>query len=202
MIAHSVAVIAVQAAAGGDVFATRPERAREALGAIEATARETLGELRRLLGALDAGPPAAHAAAAGAEPAGPVPLEPHPTLARLDELVARVRATGLVVRVQERGAPRPLPAAVDLSAYRIVQEALTNTLRHAGATHADVTLDWCEDALELEVRDDGRGCPQSADPGRGTAGMRERVTLLGGSFDAGPLPEGGYRVRARLEHAA
>ncbi len=106
------------------------------------------------------------------------------------------------MRVRESGPPAALPAAVELSAYRIVQEALTNTLRHAGAARAVVTLTWSEQALELEISDDGRGCAHDAGSGRGTAGMRERVLLLGGSFEAGPLPSGGYRVHARLEAAA
>lgn len=190
VIAHSVSVIVVQATAADHVFDERPDRARAALRAIEATGRETLAELRRLLPALrpfdDDGDDAAGA-----------------SLARLDELVARVRATGLAVTVRRDGRPAPLPAPVDLSAFRIVQEALTNTLRHAGATHAEVALRWEPTALELDVRDDGCGTaggPRAAraGDGRGTSGMRERAELLGGTLEAGPGPDGGYRVHARL----
>ncbi|ADB48793.1 integral membrane sensor signal transduction histidine kinase [Conexibacter woesei DSM 14684] len=195
VIAHSVSVIVVQATAADHVFDERPDRARAALRAIEATGRETLAELRRLLPALR--PFDADDDTGGA------------SLARLDELVARVRATGLAVTVRRDGPPSPLPAPVDLSAYRIVQEALTNTLRHAGATHAEVALRWEPSALELDVRDDGCGDDAGAagagrtdggraGGGRGTSGMRERAELLGGTLEAGPGPDGGYRVHARL----
>ncbi|OKI33236.1 two-component sensor histidine kinase [Saccharothrix sp. CB00851] len=174
VIAHGVSVIVVQAAAADDVFDQRPDRAREALRSIDATGRATLEELRKLLGA--------------------VRPEERPGLDRLADLVEPLRAAGLHVDV--RRDPVPLPAGVDLSAYRIVQEALTNTLRHAHASRADVVVRNDSGVLELEVRDDGRG--GVAGFGRGITGMRERAALLGGTVDAGPLPEGGFRVRARL----
>jgi signal transduction histidine kinase len=191
VIAHSVSVIVVQAAAADDVFDTRPDQARQAVRSIEATGREALRELRRLLGQVS--PPAA-----GHEGPAPVPA-PTPGLARLEELTAPLRAAGLEVAVRREGPGGPaVPAGVDSSAYRIVQEALTNTLRHAGASSASVTIRAAGGTLELDVRDDGRGCPAEAAGGRGLAGMRERAALLGGTLDAGPLPEGGFRVLARL----
>src|SRR5205823_7285949 len=128
----------------------------------------------------------------------PAAYEPQPGLARLDELIQRVRATGLDVALEIEGATKPLPAAVDLSAYRIVQEALTNTLKHAGAEHARVRIRYGKQ-LELEVRDDGGG-PVNGSPGhgQGLVGMRERVTLLGGRLAAGPVRGGGYRVAAEI----
>ncbi|MDW5597439.1 histidine kinase [Conexibacter stalactiti] len=191
VVAHSVAVIVVQASAAGEIFDDRPERARESLQAIEATARETLTELRRLVGGIRTDVPDA-----------PSPLHPQPSLAHVEELAARVRATGLEVTVTREGAAAgPVPAGVDLSAYRIVQEALTNTLRHARARRAEVALRYGPDALELDVRDDGGGHPAAAGGdghGLGTSGMRERAALLGGTLEAGPGPHGGYRVHARL----
>lgn len=173
VIAHGVSVIVVQAAAADDVFDRRPDRAREALRSIDATGRATLEELRKLLGAVS-------------------PQE-RPGLDRLTDLVEPLRAAGL--RVDVNREPVSLPAGVDLSAYRIVQEALTNTLRHAHATRAEVLVRNDSGVLELEVTDDGCG---GVGIGRGITGMRERAALLGGTVDAGPLPDGGFRVHARL----
>jgi len=183
VIAHNVSVMVVQAAAGNDVFDSRPDRAREALQTIEASGRKALGEMRRLLGIVRAD---------GAEYA------PQPGLEQLDELVEQVRAAGLTVEVGIEGAPRPLPAGIDLSAYRVVQEALTNTLKHARATRASVTIRYREDALDVEVHDDGVGSGSGDGLGHGLIGMRERVATFGGSLDAGPAPAGGFTVVARF----
>jgi signal transduction histidine kinase len=183
VIAHNVSVMVVQAAAANDVFDSRPERAREALQAIEASGRSALAEVRRLLGVVRED---------GAE------YTPRPGLDRLDELVAQVRAAGLAVAVSVEGAPRPLPAGVDLSAYRVVQEALTNTLKHADATRAHVALRYREDELAVEVRDDGSGAGNGDGPGHGLIGMRERVTAFGGSLETGPRNTGGFGVSARF----
>jgi signal transduction histidine kinase len=181
VIAHNVSVMVVQAAAANDVFDTRPDRAREALRAIEASGRSALGELRRLLGVVRDD---------GAEYA------PQPGLDRLDELVAHVRAAGLPVSISIEGDPRPLPAGVDLSAYRVVQEALTNTLKHAHATRVDVALRYGDDELGVEVRDDGSSGDADDGAGRGLIGMRERVTAFGGSLETGPASSGGFAVSA------
>lgn len=185
VIAHSVSVIVVQAAAAGDVFDRRPDQARAALGAIERSGRDALAELRRLLGAVR---PAA----------GDTDGAPAPGLARLDDLAEPLRTGGLVVAVHREGTETPLPAGVDLTAYRIVQEALTNTLRHADATRADVTVTYRPGAVEVDVRDDGRATPADTGRGHGLVGMRERAALLHGSIEAGPEAGGGYRVHARL----
>jgi signal transduction histidine kinase len=170
----------VQAAAGNDVFDERPDRAREALAAVEETGRRALGELRTLLAAV-----------------GEEEHAPQPSLTRLDELVDQVRRAGVGVELTVEGAPRELPAAVDLSAYRIVQEALTNMLRHARATKATVWVRYAPGELEVEVADDGVGAA-STEGGRGLLGMRERVALLGGELTARSRPGGGFAVRARL----
>jgi signal transduction histidine kinase len=171
VIAHSLSVIVVQASAADDVFDARPDQARAALRSIEGAGREALGELRRLL--------------AGEQPG----------LDRLGELAEPLRAAGLEVEIVVDAGASP---GVEGSAYRIVQEALTNTLRHARASRAEVTVRAAEGALELDVRDDGRGGAFDDGAGRGIAGMRERAALLGGTLDAGPLPQGGFRVHARL----
>ena len=186
VISHNVSVMVVQAAAGGDVFATRPDRAREALGSIETTGREALVELRRLLGVVR---PVADDAGAG--------LEPQPGLARLPELIEHVSAAGLRVELAVAGEPRDLPAGVDLSAYRIVQEALTNTLKHARAESARVTIEYGDARLELEILDDGAGGAVTGG-GRGIIGMRERAALLGGELTAAMRPSGGFAVRATI----
>jgi signal transduction histidine kinase len=182
VIAHSVSVIVVQAAAADDVFDERPDQARAALRSIEHAGRDALGELRRLLGAVQS-----------ADPSGP-----QPGLDRLDDLAEPLRAGGLDVVVRREGELAPLPVGVDVSAYRIVQEALTNTLRHARATSAEVTVRFAEDAVEVDVRDDGRAAGDGQGGGRGLVGMRERAALVGGTLEAGPRPGGGYRVHARL----
>jgi signal transduction histidine kinase len=182
VIAHNLSVIVVQAAAANDVFDTRPDRAREALREIESTGREALAELRNLLGAVR----------------GEADYRPQRGLDQLDELVDQVRAAGLNVAVSVEGAPRALPAGVDLSAYRVVQEALTNTLKHARASKADVLVRYGDDALDVQVRDDGRGNGNGGGTGSGLVGMRERVTTYGGSLDAGPADRGGFAVHARF----
>jgi signal transduction histidine kinase len=158
------------------------------LATIEATGRDTLGEMRRVVGAL--------------RPAGDEPYEPQPSLAELDRLLATVREAGLPVELVADGDRRSVPRSVDLSAYRVVQEALTNTLKHAHATSARVRLHYESDLLEVEVTDDGRGAAASLleapHRGYGLAGMRERVAMVGGEITAEPGSSGGFVVRARL----
>ena len=186
VIAHNVSVMTVQAAAARDVFDTDPERAREALGSIESTGRAALTELRRLLSAVRDG--------------GRPELAPQPGLGALEDLAAQVRRAGLEVQIKIEGERPPLPAALDLSAYRIVQEALTNTLKHASARRAWVDVRYGPAEVNVSVRDDGVGTTANggAESGRGLVGMRERVELFGGRLDAGPLAGGGYAVSARL----
>jgi signal transduction histidine kinase len=190
VIAHSVSVIVVQAAAERRALPDGAEGTAAALDQIERTGREALVELRRLLGVLRRSDDDAPARA------------PQPGLAVLDELVAQVRDAGLAVDVRIEGAPSELPAGVDLSAYRIVQEALTNTLKHAGARRAEVRLRFGADELEVGVRDDGRGtngAPAIPGGGHGLAGMRERAQLYGGELAAGRRLDGpGFEVRARI----
>ncbi len=184
VIAHSVSVMVVQAAAARDVFEKQPERAREALRSIEESGRSALTELRRLLGIVRAGEQGSR--------------EPQPGLAALEELVEQVRATGLEVELKREGELGELPTGVDLSAYRIVQEALTNTLKHAQATRAQVLLDRRERELAIEVTDDGAGPVEESTNGHGLIGMQERVALLGGVLEAGPEESGGFAVKARF----
>ncbi|MFJ9544400.1 sensor histidine kinase [Streptomyces sp. NPDC101225] len=191
VVAHTLSVMVVQAGAAGDVFTERPEQAREALRAIETGARSALGELRLLLRAF--GPEAGRN-----EPGD----QPRPSLARLDELADTVRATGITVHVHREGATDTLPAAVDLAAYRIVQEAFTNTLRHAaGADEVSVRVTAEGQRVQVTVVDNGRtrqGGSAMAGAGRGLVGMKERARLVGGSLRAGPRPGGGFEVAARL----
>jgi signal transduction histidine kinase len=193
VVAHTVSVIVVQAAAAEDVFDARPERARQALGGIQAAARTALAELRTLLQTM--------------RPEDLTePNEPQPGLDQLAPLAASLRAAGLDVVLRTEGSAEPIPAGVDLSAYRIVQESLTNTLRHAHATRADVTIRYAPLALQVEIVDDGTarapGAAVTSGTRHGIVGMRERARLLGGTLDAGPLPQGGFQVRAHLPLAA
>ncbi|MEU8659209.1 sensor histidine kinase [Actinoplanes philippinensis] len=189
MVAHSIAVIAVQAGMGRRVIDTQPAEARTALANIEETSRDTAAALRRMLGSLrrtDAG-------------SGAAPRDPAPGRADLDVLVARSAQAGVVVGLRRDGDPQPLPPDIDLSAYRIVQEAVTNVIRHAGVDRCDVAVRQDAGTLTIEISDDGHGASGSTDGSRnGITGMRERVSLLGGEFDAGPRPEGGFRVSARI----
>ncbi|MEV0648188.1 sensor histidine kinase [Phytomonospora sp. NPDC050363] len=187
MISHSIGVIAIQAGVGGRVIETQPAEARNALATIEATSRETLAQLRRTLGSLRR---------SGAVPAE---FDPAPGLADLGALVDSTRAAGVDVELRLVGKPAPVPADIDLSAYRIIQEALTNVVRHAGTGRCRVTVEHGNRELRIEITDDGRGTSTaSAGAGFGIAGMRERVAMLHGEFSAGPRPEGGFGVSARL----
>ncbi|MFD8595166.1 sensor histidine kinase [Kitasatospora sp. NPDC059646] len=188
VVAHHLSALAVQAGLAGYVFDSDPPAAKAALASIGATSREALEEMRSLLRVLRLAP--------DADEDGP--YLPAPGLDRLDELVDRSRAAGLDVRVAVSGRPRPLAPGADLCAYRVLQEALTNVLKHAGAAaRVDVALRYRADRLDAEVGDDGAGGrPVARLPGGGLGliGMRERVKLYGGSVDAGPRPHGGFAV--------
>jgi signal transduction histidine kinase len=187
VVAHTVSMMVVQATAAEDGFDARPAAAREALRTIAASGRAALSELRLLLHLVRPDPSSD-------------PFRPQPGLDQLEDLAASMRAIGLAVSVHGEGVPVSLPAGVDMSAYRIVQEALTNTLRHAGASHADVRIRYMPEAIEIEIEDDGSGPHVAGETteGRGIVGMHERASLLGGVLDTGAGPRGGYRVRARL----
>ena len=183
VIAHHVSMIGLQA--GAERHALEGESStRDVLGTIERTGRDALTERRRLLGML--------------REDGTDPLSTQPGLAHLDVLVSQVREAGLPVQLHVEGERRALPVGLDLSAYRIVQEALTNSLKHAGPATAAVRVRYHDDALELQIADDGTSTPSRANGGHGLVGMRERVALYGGSFEAHPRDEGGYLVRALL----
>jgi signal transduction histidine kinase len=202
VVAHSMSIIAVQSGVGVHVLDSRPDEARKALVAVEATSRQALVEMRRLLGVLRQ----------GAEPRGS--LAPAPGLADVESLAAEVAGAGVRVEVRIEGTPAELPAGLDLSAYRIVQEALTNVVRHAGPATARVAVRYAPDQVAVEVVDDGRGMDKGSESasgrqledsdrsgrsaGHGIAGMRERAALYGGVLEAGPLPGGGFRVAASL----
>ena len=189
IVAHSIGIIAIQAGSGCGVFDARPEEARDALAAIEAASRETLSGLRRMVTGLRS---------AEAEPGRePPPLGPAPGLADLERLAATTRDAGVQVEVDWRGSREALPADIDLSAFRIIQEAVTNVVRHAGTDRCQLVIDSHDGQLSIEVTDGGRGA-DAAGTGYGITGMRERATLLGGDFSAGPRPDGGFRVAARL----
>ncbi|GAA4499498.1 sensor histidine kinase [Actinoallomurus oryzae] len=190
VVAHSIGIIALQAGAARRVIDTQPGRARDALGEVETASRETLSGLRRMLGALRQAE-----REAGTDIA---PLDEMPGLADVDRLAETTTAAGVRVDVRWRGDRRPLPAEVDLSAFRIIQEAVTNVVRHADARSCTVSIDHRDGALSIEVADRGRGHGGTPDTGYGLVGMRERVALLHGDFSAGPAPEGGYRVTAEL----
>ena len=254
VVAHSMSVIAVQAGYGQYVIDSQPADARTALGAIQATSREALEEMRRMLGALRQadetdqreqaaraqdrsavpGQPGTLAVPLSPAPADPPPLSPAPGLADLDRLLTRTASAGVRVELTRVGQPRELPASIDLSAYRIVQEALTNVVKHARTSSCQVLIGYGQDELVLEVTDNGAGLPELAGAGasrhaagtgpggalgvsggldawqtsgsgagfggtgHGIIGMRERVSLLGGEFTAGPRPGHGFAVSAHI----
>jgi signal transduction histidine kinase len=198
-VAHAIAIINVQAGVTAYLLDKRPETAREALVTIEQTSAQALHEMRAVLGVLrdsDNG------------------RVPHPGLGQVNELTAMAREAGLDVKLDVTSSPAPLPSAVDHTVYRILQESITNVIRHVGSTRVTVALDYGTDVLEVRVTDEGSrasaddaGGPQpaagavdgsSAEPGRGIVGMRERCGLLGGELTAGPRPCGGFEVKARL----
>ena len=188
VVAHHVSVMGIQAGAARRILKQQPEKANEVLSLIEASSRQAVAELQRLLGFLR-------------QESQVDELAPQPSLNQLDVLVKHMREAGLPVEVKIEGEPQPLPPGVDLSAYRIVQEALTNTLKHAGSATAYVTLRYVPNSLELEIRDTGSNQVHDDIPekkGRGLIGMRERVTLHGGEFFARGLPGVGFIVRATL----
>jgi signal transduction histidine kinase len=189
LVAHSTGIIAIQAGSGRRVFDARPDQARDALAAIEDISRETLAGLRRVVTGLRRADP---------EPGdGQASLGSAPGLADIDRLADRARDAGVQVEVDWHGSREPLPADIDLSAFRIIQEAVTNVVRHAHTGQCQVSIDQQDGQLSIEVIDSGRG-GSVAGTGYGITGMRERAALLGGNFSAGPRPDGGFRVAARL----
>ena len=193
VVTHNVSVMVVQAGAARRVLAASPDEATTALLAVEASGRTAMIELQHLLGLLSP--------VDGMQSPGEEPPRPQPGLDRLRPLIDRVAAAGLPAELTVSGWPHALPPGLDLAAYRVVQEALTNVMKHAGQARTAVRLDYRPDELIIDVSDDG---PPAAAPtanpdgGRGLLGLRERVSLYGGAFDAGPRPAGGWRVTARL----
>lgn len=186
-VAHAIAIINVQAGVTAYVLDKRPERAREALETIEQTSAQALHEMRAVLGVLrdsDNG------------------RVPEPGLGQVNDLAAMAREAGLDIKLEVTPSTTPLPSAVDHTAYRILQESITNVIRHVGPTRVTITLEHGTDALEVRVTDEGGAGPRALEagpePGRGIVGMRERCGLLGGELTAGPRPGGGFEVKARL----
>jgi signal transduction histidine kinase len=185
VVAHSVSVMTVQAGAVRRLLLPEQERERLALETVEATGREALTEMRRLVGLLRK---------EGAMPE----FAPQPSMRAVDVLVGTVREAGLPVELEVEGEPTELPPGVDLSAYRVIQEALTNALKYAGPANAWVTVRWKASELELEIANDGRSEPGGDGSGHGLDGLRERVALVGGSIESGPRDGGGFVVKAHL----
>lgn len=187
VVAHHVSVMGVQAAGARRILQSDPDRAAEALTAVEASSRKAVTELQRLVGFLRSADDASQE------------LTPQPTLAEVDDLVEQVREAGLPVRLQVVGQPREVPLAVGLSAYRIVQESLTNVMKHAGMVDTTVVISYLDDAVEVEVVNAPAKAPiSSSGSGRGVMGMRERTAMLGGELESGPARVGGHRIAARL----
>ncbi|MFE0806325.1 sensor histidine kinase [Streptomyces sp. NPDC058848] len=206
-VAHSIGIIALQAGAAARVVETQPARAREAMITVEHVGRETLAGLRRMLGALRQADQEQETVLRDQESTShdqmraQTPPQPAVGLADLERLATTTTAAGVRVEVWWQGKRRPLPADVDLAAFRIVQEAVTNVVRHAAADRCRVKVEYREDELVVEVADRGKGGDtktRNPDTGFGLVGMRERVALLDGRFTAGPRPGGGFRVAARL----
>ena len=199
IVSHSLSVVITLADAAAVVSRADPSKSAEAMTEVSEVGRHALSDMRAMLGVLRTD-----------EPSGPVPLPPQPDVAQLGALVERIQATGLDVSLTIEGTPFPLGAAAELTAYRIVQEALTNTIRHAAARHAWVTISYDEPQLRITVADDGtaaspavpRSAASPADQGHGIVGMRERAALHRGALHAGPAPGGGWLVEATLQAAS
>jgi signal transduction histidine kinase len=189
VVGHSVSVMTVQASGVRRLLRPEQEREREALLVVERTGREALAEMRRMVGVLR-------------RPEEAPALAPQPSLEHLDRLVAQAREAGLQVDLRVEGEAVELPAGLDLTAYRLVQEGLTNAIKHAQAKRAEVVVHYSDGEVEVMVSDDGRGVGTGDGGGHGLVGMRERVSVYGGDLDAGPNPGGGYRLRAKLPLAA
>jgi signal transduction histidine kinase len=189
VVGHAISVMLLQARGGRRMLATDPEETRRALDAIDHAGAQALAEMRRLLGVLR-------------QTEEELALAPRPSLSRIDELVSRLNGAGLLVAVTVEGEPFELPPGIDVSAYRIVQEALTNALKHAGPARAQVIVRYTPEDLELEVLDNGAGTGNGGGSGHGLAGLRERVALYGGELEAGRRADGGYAVHARLPLAS
>ncbi len=185
VVGHSVSVMTVQAAAARTLLRPHQEKERQALLVVEQTGREALAEMRRMVGVLR-------------RPEEAPALAPQPSLESLERLVAQAREAGLPVELRIDGDPQPLPAGVDTTAYRIVQEGLTNAIKHARAERAEVLVRYGDGHVELTVTDDGTGEGGGESGGHGLVGMRERISVYGGELEAGPLAAGGFRLRARL----
>jgi signal transduction histidine kinase len=185
VVGHSVSVMTVQASAVRRLLRPEQKREREALLIVERTGREALAEMRRMVGVLR-------------RPEEGPALAPQPSLEHVERLIEQAREAGLSVELRVEGEPQPLPAGVDLTAYRLVQEGLTNALKHARAERAQVVVCYGDGDLEVTVSDDGRGAGTADGGGHGLVGMRERVAVFGGELEAGPRAEGGYRLRAKL----
>jgi signal transduction histidine kinase len=175
----------VQASAVRRLLEADQEKEREALLVVEQTGREALAEMRRMVGVLR-------------RPDEAPALAPQPSLDRIEQLIAHTRETGLPVELRIEGIPLELPAGIDTTAYRIVQEALTNAVKHARASKAEVVVRYADGGVELTVTDDGRGDGDGGGSGHGLVGMRERVYVYGGELEAGPQSGGGFRLRATL----
>jgi signal transduction histidine kinase len=185
VVGHSVSVMTVQASAARRLLKPHQEKEREALLVVEQTGREALAEMRKMVGVLR-------------RPEEAPALAPQPSLEHLDKLIAHTQERGLPVELRIEGDPEPLPAGVDLTAYRLVQEGLTNAIKHARAGHAEVVVRYGDGHVELTVTDDGAGGGDGDSGGHGLVGMRERVSVYGGELEAGPQVGGGFKLRARL----
>jgi signal transduction histidine kinase len=190
MVGHALSLIVIQSGGAQRVLQSKPELVSDTLASIEATGRQALTDMERMLGMLRT------------TEANEATLSPQAGLDDVEALAAHVSEAGLPVKVSVEGSPVPLPASVDLSAYRIIQEALTNALKHAGPAEAGVNIRYGTDSLELVIVDNGRGASAGGDQhqggGRGLIGMKERIALFGGELDAGPRPEGGFQLHAKL----
>ncbi|MFC1871475.1 histidine kinase [Chloroflexota bacterium] len=188
VVAHHVSVMGIQAGGARRILSQQPEKAKEALSLIESSSRQAVTELNRLLGFLRQGQQTDE-------------LSPQPSLRQLSTLVNDMKEAGLPIEVKIEGVERPLPPGIELSAYRIIQEALTNILKHAGAAKATVTIRYANSTIELEIIDNGKGLTRADGQefrGKGIMGMRERASLHGGKFEVGHMPEGGFSVRVTL----